>query len=123
MNRIALLLLLPACDGSVARTIHAMGEPPPDVACECPDIEPRETYRVDAYAGADPGQQATAVAACDDGDMVIHGGCTWGKAVGTMDAVSFGPNDAGYAWQCTGVSRVDDAQTAVYAVAICEVSR
>jgi len=120
------LLLLVACDDSTfvpsTHTQHA--DAGVDVIeCECPAAPVAIRYQREAYAGADPGQQATAVATCDPGDSAVLGGCTWGKAVGAMDAVSFGPAESGEAWQCTGLSTVDGGQTAVYAVATCEVSQ
>lgn len=88
------------------------------------------TYVVTDAVDVEPHDWNTAVAECDEGDIVLNGGCEWGSY--TLDGYTMGSiipyldtpigqdggPDAFRMWQCQGLSVVDHVTT-IYAVATC----
>jgi hypothetical protein len=79
----------------------------------------------------EPGTFDTATARCEEGDLVLHGGCQWGSF--SLDGGQMGsvipyftlPNGATFpdTWQCQGQSVVEH-WTEIVAMATClEVDR
>lgn len=153
MTRNALLasaLLLAACDSPMAHPVddsesEGDGEPKPVAQCERGERgEPGppgargpagvawrpSTYRREITIEVDPHDWNTALVECDQGDLVLHGGCEWGSydldghKMGSvvpyldMPIGQDGGADTYRMWQCQGQSVVDHVTT-IYAVALC----
>lgn len=86
------------------------------------------TYTIQATAEVEPGEMAHAVAICDDGAMVLHGGCQWGHwsedhytAVRPYLSTPIGQahsEDWYQGWQCQG-ENVSGEPTRVHVTATC----
>lgn len=136
MRQLLACLLLTACSSTVAEK----GDPgPAGPRGETGRVGPRGmpgeawqpvTYvvraQVDVPADADP-SGAVAQVYCDEGDLVLHGGCQWGDWRGDHVAEvraylqgpigqEGGPNTF-RGWQCHGVGTGE--ASAVYVVATC----
>lgn len=137
-TRILLVTLLTACTSTVAEK----GDPGPEGAPgeSCQDGRDGErgptgrrgptgpawrpvTYVVTATVEVEPGDWNTAIAECDEGDLVLHGGCEWGSytmdghTMGSVIPHLFGPlgqdggPDTHRMWQCQGMSVVEHVTT------------